>query len=308
MLTKISTRTKVIIACIILSVLVVAVYLWVLTGILVIDTSPAGATVEIDGNFTGESPVRKRVFVGIHQIKAVKSGYGALILREIQVERGKKLEIKRKLPALIQSNPPGAEVYVDDEYKGKTPLSFEFQPGYHKVLLKKNKYVEVFKRFLVANMVMKPMPIFYLTPAETVYPVNIKSEPAGAIIYIEGNRMGETPKQLELPADQYSIRIFKDGYQEITDKLIIPGMKEYETVLEPIIFYGSISVNAQPFAIVYLDEQKIGETPIELEKVPVGMHTIRLTRPGFVDFKRKINVEKNQKYKIGIKADEWMLK
>ena len=305
---NISTRAQIIIAFIILFFLVIAVYFVGFTGTLVFDTLPSGAAVEIDGNFVGNSPIRKRIFVGTHHVKAVKSGYGTLVLREIQIERGKKLEISRKLPSLIRSSPPGAEVYIDDEYKGKTPLSFEFQQGYHRVLLKKPKYVDLSKRFFVADMVMKPMPIFQLTPVETVYPVNISSKPAGAIIYIEGNRVGETPKQLELPADRYSIRIFKDGYQQIDDELIIPDTKEYKTVLKPIIFYGSISINAQPFAMVYLDERKIGETPIELEKVPVGMHTIRLTRQGFVDIKRKIKVEKEQKYKIGIKADEWLLK
>jgi len=304
---KISIRVKVIIACIILLVLVIAVYFWGVTGILVIDILPSGATVEIDGKFVGDSPIRKRVFVGTHRIKIVKGGYGPLILRGIQVERGKRVEISRKLPSLIRSNPPGAEVYIDGEYKGKTPLPFEFQMGYHRVLLKKPKYVDVAKRFFIADMVMKPMPVFHLTPAETVYPVNISSKPAGAIIYIEGSRRGETPKQLQLPADRYPIRIFKEGYYEITDELVIPDMKRYKIVLKPIIFYGSISVNAQPFAIVYLDEQKIGETPIELEKIPVGMHTIRLTRAGFVDIKRKIKIEKNKKYKIGIKADEWLL-
>ncbi|MFQ6039870.1 MAG: PEGA domain-containing protein [Candidatus Poribacteria bacterium] len=304
---NISTRTKVIIACIILFVLLIAVYFWGFTGILVIDILPAGATVEIDGKVVGDSPIRKRVFVGTHRIKVIKGGYGPLIIRGIQIERGKKVEISRKLPSLIRSNPPGAEVYIDGEYKGKTPLPFEFQMGYHRVLLKKPKYVDVAKRFFIADMVMKPMPVFDLTPAETVYPVSISSQPPGAIIYIEGSRRGETPKQLELPADRYSIRIFKEGYHEITDELIIPDMKEYATVLKPIIFYGSISVNVQPFATVYLDGRKIGETPIELEKVPVGIHTIRLTRPGFVDIKRKIKIEKNEKYKIGIKADEWLL-
>ena len=308
MLMNISTRAQIIIAFIILFFLVIAVYFVGFTGTLVFDTLPSGAAVEIDGNFVGNSPIRKRIFVGTHHVKAVKSGYGTLVLREIQIERGKKLEISRKLPSLIRSNPLGAEVYIDDEYKGKTPLSFEFQPGYHRVLLKKTKYVDLSKRFFVADMVMNPMPIFQLTPAETIYPVNISSKPAGAIIYIEGNRVGETPKQLDLPADRYAIRIFRDGYQQIDDELIIPDTKEYKTVLKPIIFYGSISINAQPFAMVYLDERKIGETPIELEKVPVGMHTIRLTRQGFVDIKRKIKVEKEQKYKIGIKADEWLLK
>jgi len=305
---KISTRTKVIIAGIILFILVVAICFWGLTGILVFGTLPPGAAVEIDGKFAGNSPIHKRVFVGTHRIKTVKSGYGTITLREIQIERGKKLEISQKLPTLVRSNPPGAEVYIDGEYKGKTPLSFEFQPGYHKLILKKNKYMEINKRFFVANMVLKPLQIFHLKPTEIVYPVKISSKPKGAIIYIDDNRVGETPKQLELPADQYSIRIFKEGHRQIIDELIVPDMKEYLKNLQPIISYGSISINAQPFALVYLDGRKIGETPIELQKVPVGAHTIRLTRPGFVDYKHQVKVEKDKKYKIGVKADEWLLK
>jgi hypothetical protein len=303
----ISTRTKIIIACVILFILVIVVYFWGLTGVLLFDTLPSGAAVEIDGKFAGETPIRKRVFIGTHRIKAVKGGYGTITLRGIQIERGEKIEISRKLPALIRSNPLGAEVYIDGEFKGKTPLPFEFQPGYHQVRLKKPKYVEIFKKFFIADVVMKPMPIFHLKPTETVYPVNIISKPAGAIIYIDDNRMGETPTQLELPADRYSMRIFKEGYQQINAELIVPKVREYSKPLQPIISYGSISVNAQPFATVYLDERKIGETPIEVNKVSVGMHTIRLTRPGFIDIKRKIKVEKDEKSKIGIKADEWLI-
>jgi len=284
---------------------IVLVYL-VFTEVLEVETAPKGASVLLNGKIVGITPLRKRVFVGTHKVKIFKKGYGILPFDEVVIERGNSVIISKKLPALVSSNPSGAHVYIDDEYKGKTPVSFEFDPGYHKITLKKPKYEPVEKGFRVSDMTMKPMPLFQLKKAEVLYPINICSTPAGAKIYLWNQYTGTTPKELKLPKGRYLIRIFKEGYQETPGELVLPGKKEYTTVLKPAESYGIISVNAQPFADVYLDGQKKGETPIELQKVPAGQHVILLTRTGYKDIRRKVMLEKNRNIKIGVSVDEWL--
>lgn len=303
---KRSIRWKVILACIIVFIIGIVIYFLGFTGFVAIDTLPSGAAIDIDGNRVGNSPIKKRVFIGMHRIKAIKYGYGVMS-DDVRVERGKTIAITRRLPALIQSNPSGAAVYIDGEYKGETPLSFEFEPGYHRVMLKKMHYIDVVKIFRVAEAPMKPMPVFHLTKAEILYPVSITSKPREAKIYIDREWRGVTPKKLQLPRGHYFIRLSKDGYQDIIDEFTVPNAKEYAAKLKARIAYGSISINALPYSVIYLDGQKKGETPIELSQIPVGKHTIRFTRPGYKDIRREVNLEDDQKITIGIKLDEWML-
>jgi len=285
---------------------IVLVYL-AFTEVLEVETAPKDASVLLNGKIVGVTPLRKRVFVGAHKVKIFKKGYGTLTFDEVVIKRGNSFIISKKLPALVGSNPSGADVYIDGVYKGRTPLSFEFASGYHKVTLKKPGYETDEKMFRVSDMTMKPMPLFQLKRAEVLHPINIRSNPAGAKIYLWNQYMGTTSKELKLPKGRYLIRIFKEGYQETSGELVIPGKKEYRTVLKPAKSYGIISVNAQPFANVYLDGQKKGETPIELEKVPTGKHVILLTRTGYKDIRREVMLERNQKLKIGVSINEWLL-
>ena len=286
----------------------VALLYSVFTEFLEVETAPKDASVLLDGKIVGVTPLRKRVFVGAHKMTIFKKGYGALTLDEVVVKRGNSLAISKRLPALVSSNPSGADVYINGEHKGKTPLSFEFEPGYHNVTLKKPGYETEEKVYKISDMTMKPMPPTRLKKVAVVHPVSVYSNPAGAKIYLWSRYMGTTPKELKLPTGRYLIRIFKEGYQEASSELVLPGKKEYRTVLKPTESYGIISVNAQPFANVYLDGLKKGETPIELQQVPAGKHLILLTRPGYKDIRHEITLARNQKINIGVRMDEWLEK
>jgi hypothetical protein len=53
--------------------------------------------------------------------------------------------------------------------------------------------------------------------APKTYPLTINSEPADTEIYVNGEKMGVTPLELNLkPKGSYSIEFRKDGFQSIT--------------------------------------------------------------------------------------------
>ncbi len=54
-------------------------------------------------------------------------------------------------------------------------------------------------------------------------------------------------------------------------------------------------------ALVYLDDNEVGKTPIKQLAVPVGEHTIKVKKLGFLYFTRKVKVEKGKT--IRLKAD-----
>ena len=117
-----------------------------------ISSIPTGSTISIDGNYAGVSPqVINDIPIGIHAISLKQDGYYNWN-SEIEIVKGKTVTItaqmeKREIPydgsINIQSTPPNAEVYINGEFKGTTPLIVrELGPGNYHINLKLEGYQE----------------------------------------------------------------------------------------------------------------------------------------------------------------------
>jgi hypothetical protein len=110
------------------------------------------AEIEIDNVVAGQAPMTApiRVAGGLHVVGAVASGY-APFRKEITVAGGAAAEVKLDLVEMqgrvahvtIKTHLPGADVVIDDQVVGKTPLpeSLTVVPGLHKVELRRAGYV-----------------------------------------------------------------------------------------------------------------------------------------------------------------------
>lgn len=115
-------------------------------GQLVIDSMTDGAKVYVDGKLIGKTPVSKPVSLkpGKHKLKATKAGYSTLEI-EFTIRARKKTEMMVELlpfSGLVKfsANVDGAEVYVDNQLLGHTPLIRDLVAGDHKVLILKEGY------------------------------------------------------------------------------------------------------------------------------------------------------------------------
>jgi len=61
---------------------------------------------------------------------------------------------------------------------------------------------------------------------------------------------------------------------------------------------GTITINALPWANIFLDGKDLDGTPISIPDVPVGTHTITLKHPEFLPIHKKIQVTSGQTIKI----------
>jgi formylglycine-generating enzyme required for sulfatase activity len=95
-------------------------------GRVQLTTVPADAAVSVDGTFRGRTPLQLRLAPGRgHEIAITKPGYETL-RRELSVaaDSGRALEIElvAQLGEVdVQSNPPNAEIWIDDRLVGMTP-------------------------------------------------------------------------------------------------------------------------------------------------------------------------------------------
>ncbi|RMF84725.1 MAG: PEGA domain-containing protein, partial [Nitrospinota bacterium] len=75
--------------------------------------------------------------------------------------------------------------------------------------------------------------------------------------------------------------------------------------LKPTRAYGKLAVNALPFAHVFVDDVSKGDTPLVIDRIRVGQHTVRFERPGFHPITKRIEIEPGKVTRLGVQMDEW---
>jgi hypothetical protein len=108
--------------------------------VIVVRSEPPGARVRVDGKLAGTTPATLELAPGKHTLRLGKPGFIAQE-RKLEMVAGVREEISVRLQVepdtnavlLLKSAPTGAEVHVDGELAGTTPLEYPVKPGRHKV-------------------------------------------------------------------------------------------------------------------------------------------------------------------------------
>ncbi len=95
-------------------------------GSIRVSSIPSGAKVYLDSIYTGKTTncILDSIFPGKYRIMLTKLGYLDYV-KEVTVESGEEVEVNVRLrnyygSIKVSSSPPGAKVYLDDRYTGKT--------------------------------------------------------------------------------------------------------------------------------------------------------------------------------------------
>ena len=103
------------------------------TGSAQFETTPKSATVEIDGQPVGATPILARLPVGKHTYSLHLSNF-AVVNGEVEIRSGVTEKIEHSFEALpgqllITDAPPGAHVFVNDKDYGEVGQAIELPPG-----------------------------------------------------------------------------------------------------------------------------------------------------------------------------------
>ncbi len=109
-------------------------------GMLVVHSSPAGATVVVDGKQVGRTPSgRLELPEGKHAVRVTLAAH-RLAEQQVVLRAGKESVVDLRLEPQagtlsVTSEPPGATVLLDGGAAGKTPLDLDVPAGRHDVVL-----------------------------------------------------------------------------------------------------------------------------------------------------------------------------
>lgn len=125
-------------------------------GSVVINTIPDGAEVLLNGTQYGFTPFEGLLMEGDYELVLNKDMYHQKI-EQIKVEPDTSLQytfrLRPKFGKLeLTSEPMGAEVFLDDNLVGKTPLKIDKVPsGEHEIFIRMEFYEDVFKTYTIAD-------------------------------------------------------------------------------------------------------------------------------------------------------------
>jgi hypothetical protein len=258
-------------------------------GTLSINSNPPGAQVVVDGQTGGVTPLTMTLKPGPHNVELHGAGEPRTI--PVTIVPGKELSQYIELPKgvtafgqlQVRTEPAGAQVTVDGIPRGKSPVLVEsLAAGEHSVVLEsdgapdKNVRQTVSVEAGVTASLVVP-----LTAAETA-PVSgwiSVSAPVELQIF-EGKRLVGTSQsdRLMLTAGRHEIEMVNDtlGYRQVRTVQVPPGKTAPLKLEWP---KGTIAINALPWAEVWIDGERIGETPIGNLSLPIGPHEIVFRHP-----------------------------
>ena len=120
------------------------------TGTISVISDPPGAGIMLDGKYSGKATPYdfSGIASGIHTVEMTLVGYNSYT-ESVTVVPGTTVVVKHEFPyvppfivVFVNSNPDGANVYIDDSYKGVTPTSLHLDKGTYILKLTKKEYVD----------------------------------------------------------------------------------------------------------------------------------------------------------------------
>lgn len=183
------------------------------------ESTPAGATVEIDGSPICVTPCSNQITLGRHTVSFKIIQYFPL---EEELDIKKNLRLKRKLSpnfatVSVNSSPIGLMVFIDDKEMGKTPTKvMRLSPEMHEIFIKDDKYYDKGYRLTVKPGDHKEI---NLEPVGRYGALNLsaKSESGKSLaaeVLIDGESAGTTPLRKKLLVGQHEVEVHASGDAE----------------------------------------------------------------------------------------------
>jgi formylglycine-generating enzyme required for sulfatase activity len=179
------------------------------------ETVPPGATVRVDGRRLGTTPLTLAVSSGRRSVAYSMDAFKPAS-RTFTVTAGQPLAVPkvRLVPAdavlVLASEPSGAAVTVDGQWRGETPLELVVAPRRsHDVRLAKAGHEE---GAVAVEIVPGERREETLRLAPRLGQVKVEARPPDAELFVDGESRGRASQTLELIALPHEIEIRREGY------------------------------------------------------------------------------------------------
>ncbi len=270
------------------------------TQYLIFKSEPAQADVYIDDTvYIGQTPLDKEFPLGTYTYRISKNLYqpeaGKIVLDEADGRKEINALLKPDFGSISVSSLPesGAEVFLNDKATGKyTPCTLEEVPGgTHTISLRKQWYIP--KKEAVQLTSGQNLEI-QIQMKEAFANISISTENE-ADIYINDQYKAKTNWNGRLEPGLYTIEARKNKHRTDSRKIQVISGEPQSLQLNPMPITGDLKIASDPFdAIVLINGEKKGKTPLTLRNLLIGEYTLEMKKNGYGTLRQSILVTKNE--------------
>ena len=190
----------------------------------------------------------------------------------------------QRLPGLlsVSSEPSGATILIDGTEVGSTPLSNAKVPAGVRELEARLPLYSPIDRQVEVNGLGQAQAL-HLDLEPNFARLTLTSSPSGAEILVDRMKRGITPLEISLDAGTRALTFRKEGYaSQVLELEVLEGQTDDPPVVTLAKASARIQVVSEPSgAVVLLNGQYQGLSPIGLSVQPERTHTIRLRKTGY---------------------------
>ena len=265
--------------------------------LLTVNSNVRGAQVFVNAVLqNGSTPLRLTLNTGTYSITVRAAGYRDYVAN---INLSRNLSINANLqPVLyaltVTSNVRGSTVYVNNQSQGVAPVRVNLRGGQYAIRVQAaghhehNQTIQL-EHDTTVNAVLQP----------TAYTLGISANVQGAVVYVDGNRIGVTPIQLEADPGSHEIRIEAEGYHSYSETIRVTSDTSIRADLELMTFRLNITCNVQG-AEILINEERIGNAPFRIE-VAQGQYALTVRAPGFYEYNQLLYVTENTNVNVNLR-------
>jgi hypothetical protein len=125
--------------------------------------------------------------------------------------------------------------------------------------------------------------------------LTISSTPNEAVVDVDGSLVGKTNATFSVTDGEHNIRVRYFNYADTTFSVVVPFWDTIKTHIQFPLSLGSLNIQSTPNkARVYVDGFFRGYTDTLLTNLPIGEHSVELTRDFYFDTSFTINITQNE--------------
>jgi hypothetical protein len=213
-------------------------------------TTSVPARIDIDGIDVGQAPLPSpvRVAGGLHVVGAVAKGY-APARKEVTIAGGRKADVALDLVemqgriahVIVATHLPAADVLIDDQVVGKTPLpqSISVPPGHHVITLRRVGYFPARQELSLGDgadgtVTLEPEedPGALATTGGALALDVTELEP---IVTVDGKRRGVYTASIRLPSGPHHLLVERGGFEPSEREVVVAqgATATVKVVLDP---------------------------------------------------------------------------
>ena len=175
----------------------------------------------------------------------------------------------------------------DGEYSAMLPY------GSHTYNVEAGGYISKSGSFTISNSDMTPINVSLVSAMASV---SVTCPTPAVSLYVDKKSVGTIPWTGSLKEGMHLIEAKKEGYRSQQRTINLSQQQKLDVAFNELVaIQGNLSVNYKPFgADVYIDGNKVGQSPRVFNGIMVGNHKVEIKKDGYGTDSKTVNILEGQ--------------